>query len=79
MDIKNISCEEYSNQLNNRFFFDIFMEEMISSEHFEAIVLFNHMKKQAELENIYLIDEDTWDYEQYFDGIYSAKESLIKK
>ena len=79
MDLKKITCEEYSQKLNERLFFDILMEEMIYDEHFDAIVLFNHMKRQAELDSINLIDDDTWDYEQYFDELYSLKEIQTKR
>ena len=75
METKKITCAEYAKELNSRFFFEILMEEMLNAEHFEAYPLFKHMKRQAEIDSVLLLDEEEWDYEQYFDALYSVKES----
>ena len=78
MEIQKLSCNEYAKKLNSKFAFESFMDDMLRVEHFQAIVLFNFMKKQAELDSVYLVDSDTWDYEEYFDALYSLKESVEK-
>lgn len=76
--MKAITCEYYLEVLKQKFFFEVPLEEMVRGGAFSAIDLFRLMKHQADVDEVVLIDQDEWDYEQVFDTMYAAKEIEIK-
>ena len=69
-------CQDFADTLNARNFFDKSLELMLESKSFNEETLWMEMKKEAKNQNIYLSDANDWDYEFYFDGIFSKFESL---
>jgi hypothetical protein len=74
MNNKTMSCEDFAELLDNNYFFDQLVDEQYWTDGFKADPFFTDLKDEAKKRGIVLSNVDDFDYEKYFQNVYSSSE-----
>jgi len=69
-----MNCSDFFESYMDNNDWNTLCDEMYWDQNFDSEYCFKKMKELAKKQNIFLIDQDIWDYDSYFYTVYKNTE-----